>query len=207
MQIRIVRIIVYFTLSIIIVCSIIPVSASADSSNIREIDIMTTPEKVFFDLRNIKPGDWSTKTIKIINSGRQDFSYSVSAERNIGSKKLYQSLQLVINDKNNNEIYRGSLGDFSKLDGRQLMSNESEELEFTIKFPEEHGNEYQGLTTEVDLKFYAEGTLGEVLPSDGPKLPATATNQFNLFMIGLVLLTGGILLFLAKKKLVEKRGS
>lgn len=180
----------------------IPVFAETGTSPAKEIDIVTTPDKVFFDLHNIKPGDWAVRTIVVKNSGSQDFNYIVTAERNTGSKKLYEGLELTIADANG-ELYHGSLGDFNKLEARPLAKNESEELEFTIKFPEELGNEYQGLSTEVNIKFYAEGTLGGLLPPDGPKLPNTSTNNFNTLLAGVVLLGGSSILYFVRKKLTK----
>ncbi|MEH7238461.1 TasA family protein [Bacillus sp. JJ1562] len=175
------------------------VSASP-SKNSKVIDIMTTPEKILFDIDNFKPGDWATRTLTIKNSGSEDFKYLTSADRKSGSKELYESLILTISDSGG-EVFKGKLGDFKKIDPRTIESGKQEELNFTVEFPPNLGNEYQGLTTEVEMKFYAEGTLGGVLPVDGPKLPETGTNTFNILIAGIALVVGGsILFFILRRK-------
>ncbi|WP_159439938.1 TasA family protein [Bacillus sinesaloumensis] len=165
------------------------------------IDIMTTPEKVLFDIENFKPGDWATRTLTIKNSGSEDFKYLTSADRKSGSKELYEELVLSITDSTG-EIFKGKLGEFKKIDPREIATGQQEDLIFTVEFPPHLGNEYQGLTTEVELKFYAEGTLGGALPVDGPKLPETGTNSFNLLIAGMLLvLGGGILYFILRRRM------
>ena len=67
--------------------------------------------------------------------------------------------------------------------------------------PEKLGNEFQGLGCEVVFKLYVEGTLGGTLPVDGPKLPETGTNMFNILVSGAVLvLIGSILQFYIKRR-------
>lgn len=52
------------------------------------------------------------------------------------------------------------------------------------------------------MKFYAEGTLGGVLPVDGPKLPETGTNTFNILIAGIILaLGGGFIFYYLRKRL------
>ncbi|THE15497.1 LPXTG cell wall anchor domain-containing protein [Bacillus timonensis] len=175
------------------------VSASP-SKNSKVIDIMTTPEKVLFDIENFKPGDWAIRTITIKNTGSEDFNYLTSADRKAGSKKLYEELLLTISNKSG-ELYKGKLGEFNKIDPRSIASGKQEELNFTVEFPSHLGNEYQGLKTEVELKFYAEGTLGGALPVDGPKLPQTGTDTYNILIAGIALVLGGsILFFILKRK-------
>lgn len=174
------------------------VSASP-TKNSKEIDIMTTPEKVLFDIENFKPGDWATRTLTIKNSGSEDFKYLTSAKRKSGSKELYEELYLTISDKSG-ELFKGKLSEFNTIDPRSIASGKQEELTFTVEFPSHLGNEYQGLTTEVELKFYAEGTLGGALPVDGPKLPKTGTNTFNVLIVGIALVLSGSILFLILKR-------
>ncbi|RFB10577.1 LPXTG cell wall anchor domain-containing protein [Bacillus sp. HNG] len=174
------------------------VSASQAKTN-TVIDIMTTPEKVLFDIDNFKPGDWATRTLTIKNSGSEDFKYLTSAKRKSGSKELYEELYLTISDKSG-ELFKGKLSEFNTIDPRSIASGKQEELTFSVEFPSHLGNEYQGLTTEVELKFYAEGTLGGALPVDGPKLPQTGTNTFNVLIAGIALvLSGSILFFILKR--------
>lgn len=163
-------------------------------TNSQEIDIVTTPERVLFNVSNMKPGDRATRTLTISNSGKQVFSYLSSADKKTGSDELYKALLLTVSDANG-EVYKGSLGDFEKFEPRTLASQGSEELVFLVEFPAHLGNEYQGLECEVEFKFYVEGTLGGVLPVDGLKLPNTTTNTFNFIAAGIVIIAGGLIFY------------
>jgi LPXTG-motif cell wall-anchored protein len=177
------------------------------SAEVQEIDIVTTPEKVLFDVTNMKPGDWAIRDLKIKNSGKQDFDYLFSSNKKSGSTQLFNELFLTVTH-GDTELYKGKLGGFSKLDTRVIKSGAEETLTFRVDFPEQLGNEFQGLATEVEFKFYVEGTLGGVLPVDGPKLPNTGTDMFNILVAGAVLvLTGTLLQFiLAWRRRIAKHG-
>jgi hypothetical protein len=165
----------------------LPLEKTLAQVNNGEIDIATSPEKVLFDLTNLKPGDWAERTLTIQNKGKQDFKYLTSSRLKEGSEKLYNELLLTISDKEK-VLFDGKMKEFSKLDPRTITKNESEELLFKVVFPEELGNEFQGLESVVEFKFYVDGTLGGVLPVDGPKLPNTSTDMFNLILAGAALL-------------------
>lgn len=163
------------------------------SAEVQEIDIVTTPEKVLFDVTNMKPGDWAIRDLKIKNSGKQDFDYLFSSKKKSGSTQLYNELFLTVTH-GDSELYKGKLGGFSKLDARALKSGIEETLTLRVDFPEHLGNEFQGHAAKVEFKFYVEGTLGGVLPVDGPKLPNTGTDMFNILVTGAVLIFGGTIL-------------
>jgi LPXTG-motif cell wall-anchored protein len=164
-----------------------------------EIDIATSSHKIFFNLSNLKPGDRTTKILTVFNKGKQDFNYIFSNRFLTGSEKFYNTLLLNVSDQAG-ELFTGKIKDFKKLDARFLATGTSEQLTFTIEIPYELGNEYQGLGSEFQFKFYVEGTLGGILPPDGPKLPNTATDIFNLLAAGSVLTTIGATLFFIQKR-------
>ena len=109
-----------------------------------------------------------------------------------GSEKIYNELELIIADKYG-ELYNGKLKNYKKLDSRNIKSNSNEGLTFSIYFPRELGNDYQSLSCEFQFKFYVEGTLGGVLPVNGPKLPETGTNTFNILVAGAGLMLSGLI--------------
>ncbi|WP_078378991.1 TasA family protein [Sutcliffiella halmapala] len=176
-------------------------SAVASTETTKEIDIMTTPESILFDVTNMKPGDWAERTLVITNKGKKDISYLTSAKLTSGSKKLYNELSLSISDKDG-EIFNGKLAGFNKLAPREIKTSAQEELIFTVTFPPELGNDFQGLASEVEFKFYAEGTLGGLIPAEnGIKLPNTATDTLNFIIIGgILLMIGIIVVFIFRKK-------
>ncbi|MDM5331344.1 LPXTG cell wall anchor domain-containing protein [Neobacillus sp. CF12] len=159
----------------------------------QEIDIATTPEKLLFDVTNLAPGDWAERTLTIQNKGKQDFKYLSSVNLKEGSEKFYNELLLQISDQKG-ILFNGKMKDFNKLEPRFIAKNGSEQLFLKIVVPEELGNDFQGLGSEVEFKFYVEGTLGGLLPVDGPKLPDTGTNSFNILLSGAILLVIGTFL-------------
>ncbi|WML60046.1 TasA family protein [Neobacillus sp. PS2-9] len=172
-----------------------------------EIDLTTNPGKVLFDLTNIKPGDSVTRDLIIKNNGTQDFNYTASSKYLSGSQEFFNKLDFTIKD-NAGIIYEGKLFEFNKLSSRILKSKQSEKLQFLIKVPLDLGNGFQGLSTNFQIKLYVEGTLGGVLPADGPKLPETGTNMFNILVAGAVIvLTGSIFQFsmMLRRRKIERR--
>ncbi|MED4016576.1 TasA family protein [Sutcliffiella cohnii] len=194
----IVKLIMYSALLILIIQS--STSSVLADSNENEIDIRTSPEKILFELDNMKPGDWVERSLVITNSGTKDFKYLSSASLVSGSEKFYNALILSISDKSG-QIFNGSLEDFKALNPREIVSGGKDELLFKVEFPYEKGNEYQGLASIVEFKFYAEGTLGGVSPVDGVKLPKTATNILDIILIGVIILTiGTFILIISNRK-------
>lgn len=177
-----------------------PINNSKAEENITEINIATSPNKVFFDISNAKPGDTFTKVLIVENNGSKDFKYLFSNDFLTGSEKIYNELELTVSDESG-ELYNGKLKDYEKLESRNLKSNTDEKLTLSIYIPYELGNEFQNLGSEFQFKFYVEGTLGGTIPVDGPKLPETGTNMFNILVAGAVLvLTGSILQFYIKRR-------
>ncbi|KLT17264.1 TasA family protein [Neobacillus vireti] len=194
----------YFLLVGIII--FVPFSQKTYAAGVQDIDIATSPEKVLFDVSNLKPGDWAERTLTIQNKGKQDLKYLFSSKLKEGSDKFYKELKLIVSDKNN-VLFDGKMQDFNKLDPRFIGKNNTEQLFFKVAVPEELDNQYQGLTCKVEFKFYVEGTLGGLLPVDGPKLPETGTNMFNIIVAGAALiLTGSIFQFvLARRRKIAKQ--
>jgi LPXTG-motif cell wall-anchored protein len=168
--------------------------------NEKEIDIATSPHKVFFDISKAKPGDTFTKILKIENNGSKNFKYLFSNNFLAGSEKIYNELELTVSDYSG-ELYKGKLKDYKKLDSRNLKRNSNEEITLSIYLPYDLGNDLQNLICEFQFKFYVEGTLGGTIPVDGPKLPETGTNMFNILVAGAVLvLTGSTLQYYIKRR-------
>jgi LPXTG-motif cell wall-anchored protein len=177
----------------------IPFRNSLASQSLEEIDILTTPKTILFNVKDFKPGDRVERTLKIKNNGKDDFKYLASSKLISGSEKLYTQLLLTITG-DGKEIFSGKLSDFKKLEPRFLKSNQDEELVFKVEFPKELGNDFQGLNSKVQFKFYVEGTLGGTIPVDGPKLPETGTDMFNFMFAGAVLLIIGLALEIYRRK-------
>jgi LPXTG-motif cell wall-anchored protein len=168
---------------------------------LEEIDIATSPHKIFFNINNLKPGDSVTKTLIVYNNGKQDFNYLFSNRFLTGSEKFYNEILLTISDQSNTVLFNDKIKNLEILEPRYLKTGTSENLIFSIKIPFELGNEFQGLGSEFQFKFYVEGTLGGVLPVDGHKLPNTGSDMFNILVAGAVLvLTGSTFQFIVKRR-------
>jgi LPXTG-motif cell wall-anchored protein len=178
---------------------LLPINVLGSTGNI-QLDLSVDPQKVVFDVRNLKPGDSLTREISVFNNGKNDFRYITSSKFKNGSKEFFNQLTLRIED-NSKVIFEGKLHEFEKLAPRMLKSNSNENLYFFVNIPYELNNRFQGLSCIFELKFYAEGTLGGILPADGPKLPNTGTSMFNFLVAGTVLvITGTFFQFIIKRR-------
>lgn len=150
---------------------LLPIGKSGAEENTREIDITLAPAQQLFNVHNIKPGDWMTRTLKVQNKGNQDFVYQSSASHLSGSELLYNQLEMTVS-AGSAVLYEGKLSGFTGFEKRPLAHLEEEELTYTVEFPYESGNEFQGLTTKVAFYFAAEMRPEEVAESVGA-IPVT----------------------------------
>jgi len=113
-----------------------------------------------FNVETWEPGKSETKTIEVKNLGTLPFKYRVSASM-VEGEALYNKLDLVIK-KGDVEIYDGKLAGLSNLQVSDNLDKDGvENLSFTVSFPEDAGNEYQGLSTKVNFVFDAAQVNGE----------------------------------------------
>ncbi|MGD6966616.1 cell wall protein [Rossellomorea vietnamensis] len=173
-----------------------PTKAAPDAK--AEVDISASPSNLVFDIEHFKPGDWAIREIVISNNGLQDFKYNMSTHRKSGSRDLFKELILII-DGENKQLYKGTVKDFKGFEARTIKSSGEETFTFRVEFPSHLGNEFQGLETEVEFKFFVQGTLGGLLPVDGPKLPETGTNTFTILTCGAILAGAGLILFTVQR--------
>ncbi|WP_371069242.1 TasA family protein [Sediminibacillus sp. JSM 1682029] len=196
----------------IMIFSTVGYHKSFASSN--EIDIETLPKDILFDVDDMKPGDWATRTYTIQNMGSRDMDYYLSAQFESGSEKLYKVLMLEVKD-GEESLYSGSLAGFTDLEKRPLSVNDEEELTFTVDFPKELGNEFQGLISDFSILVSAEGnpSAGESPDTgagssetdsdgvgEGHNLPDTATHMFNLLLAGTALVLIGAAIYLYSRR-------
>jgi LPXTG-motif cell wall-anchored protein len=219
---------VLWSLCVLIIINIIyllPIGNTGADSSTPEIKIDTLPEKVLFDIKDFKPGDWAPRVLTIQNNGNQDFSYNVQARMKSGSQKLYDQFLLKIED-GSGLIFQGDLKDFKGLDPRPLAAFSEVKLTVTVEFPYVSGNESQGLNTEVEFVLYAEGKNEPTPPdtedpgqdnegtppgnsNDNPpakdtgSLPQTGEdNPIFMILSGLFISIAGLALLLVKKSIL-----
>lgn len=210
MKFNLYKVAIIYSLSALIIGVFLPIgNTKAASDTSKEIDIATKSADYLFNIDNMKPGDWASRTLTIQNNGNRDFHYTVKARRVSGADKLYNQLKLQVSDSNG-VLYNGGLSGLKSFDPRFLASFDEEKLEVTVRFPEESGNEFQGLAVEIALDFAVEDdnhpnetstslmTTGGGIPSDGnplfgAKLPKTANPAPLIFALaGLFLVLTGL---------------
>lgn len=199
------RLIIYLAFIIGIFIAFPSGVVKSETNNPSELGMLISPEKNLYNVTNFKPGDWAPRTIEIKNNGNFPFKYEVSLENN-GSDILFNELLLEISIEDN-ELYKGKLADFTYLPLRELGPSTYEELDVTIRFPEESGNEFQGLDTDFFFVFTAEAEgeqseevlIGGALGSGASKLPNTATTIFTLLLVGGLVTASGWSIITYKK--------
>jgi hypothetical protein len=138
-----------------------------------EVVINTSPDKQLFILADIAPGDTITKILTVQNRGARNFEYISNVSLKSGALELYNELVLRIEDANS-QLYNGKLKDFVGFPKRLLHSLQQEDLKITVEFPLEKGNEFKGLSSEVEFVFTAKDLFYE-----SPIDPVTPDNPQN----------------------------
>jgi len=157
----------------------------------QDIVVQTMPEKEFLTLQNMAPGKSETKIITIQNNGKSDFNYTTKFKLKSGSEKQFNELLLTIL-RGDKMLFEGRMKDFKRLEPRQLKENMQEALSFIVSVPTNAGNDFQGLSCEVEITFNAKGVL-DGLFNGGSALPDTGTNMFNYLISGTVLIICGLI--------------
>lgn len=204
------------------------------SAKDKDIEIKTTSHGYYFEVGNLKPGDWMPRDITILNQGKQDFRYTAQIGKKKSVKGLFEELDLLVK-KNSDILFEGKLKDFEAFTPRKLAKGSSEQLFFQVSMPYNLGNAFQDSSAEVEIIFLAEALTdpsdppGDGEPSDesndeGAKpgdskdnivinpemtknlLPNTATNTYNLLLIGGLLLgTGSVLILVFYRRIRSER--
>ncbi|WP_208587539.1 LPXTG cell wall anchor domain-containing protein [Gracilibacillus suaedae] len=187
----------------------VPILQATNNTNIIDLDGTFSENGNLFNLDNLKPGDWAEREITISNQTDHDITYDIDVRYIDGSEMLYNQLSLEI-IQGDHVLFDNKLANFSLLADLPLQTNSEEKLDFTLTFPPESGNEYQGLTTTAEIIVTAfDDTESETSsfpiatdsqPTSGSSLPSTATVMFNILLIGGALLLVGSLILLSHKR-------
>lgn len=106
---------------------------------------------------NKQPGDFQEASLVVKNLGTLPFKYKVTTSSAIEDVLLYNKLDLVVK-LNNQVVYNGKLSGFNKEINPNLAAGAEETLTFTLTFPADSGNEYQGKTSNILFTFDATQT-------------------------------------------------
>ncbi|MBG9449550.1 hypothetical protein ABE67_09545 [Cytobacillus firmus] len=185
---------------------------------------LESSNRYLFEVKNLKPGDWMPRNITIKNDGKQNFKYTSKIGKSKSIKGLFEELELEVK-KDTKMLYKGKLKDFTGFSPRELAKGTEETLFFQVTMPELLGNDFQNSAAEVEITFLAEATgdpgTGNETPGSGDnnnsgggtnnlppstdatvipekvnKLPNTATNNYNLLLIGALFLGAGSVILL-----------
>ncbi len=159
---------------------------------------------MLFQVENMKPGDWAERTVIIENVENADIQYNTLIENIKGSKKLFDALTLEVKDGQKNLLFKGLLKDFKGFTPRNIQSSKEDQLTFLITFPEQLGNEYQGLETSFKIVFQANSSLDSIQTygsgnNEGLLLPNTATNFYAFILVGIMFFAMGAIFFFQKR--------
>ncbi|WP_052504601.1 hypothetical protein [Rossellomorea aquimaris] len=197
-----------------------------------EVDLIVIPDEAFlFKIDNMKPGDWTEKTLTIKNGGTEDISYSFQVNSKQPDKKLFNELDLkVYKDSTTNLLFDEKLKNFNGFSPALLKRGDSKDLIFSIMIPYELGNDYQNTSAVFEIRIMAESVLPQQpseetnsttpisdraeseksttpfkpITSYGMNLPNTATNIYKLLLLGISLTTAG-LLFIYLNRIIRKK--
>ncbi len=198
-----------------------PVAEAEAATDSNIIDIPDSSDaSILFDVDNMKPGDWATRELIVNNTHDKEMLYNMEIIFIDGSKKLYEQLKFNLTDQSNT-VFTGKIIDFPNRKDTPIEANSKQNLELTLDFPEELGNEYQGLAVEFEVRFTMKDNLTVTsLSNDSPlsfqpveqdlsftpketvtaKLPNTATTMFTLLLFGTAFLMLGLVVFLIYRK-------
>jgi len=177
------------------------ISVAKADSNEKDYDFTVSPSKSLFNITNFKPGDWAERELTLDNNGTKDLQYEIKMKHPSGEDRLFRQLLLKV-ENGSQVLFDGKLKDFKGVDAQQLKSGAQDNIKFTVKMPEELGNEYQGTTTQFDLLIYVDGDLTGIVGNgfSGGRLPNTGLNDpFYFLLAGTGLITAGTFLLLFKK--------
>ncbi|UOQ86944.1 LPXTG cell wall anchor domain-containing protein [Gracilibacillus salinarum] len=184
----------------------VPIVQATTSQNLINLDGTLNENGKLFDLSNLKPGDWADREITISNQVDHDITYTIDIQYLDGSEAFYNQLSLKITHADG-ILFDDQLANFSLLSDLTLPPDSTDNLAFSLTFPPESGNEFQGLMTNAEIIITAfDDTETETSSfavatdsDDGAALPSTATNIINLVIIGAFLLLLGQLCLLYTK--------
>ena len=231
---RLIRAVPAFILAVLLLLSLIPVTAHADNTpqtpktQVYEGEIALTGEYngkftldssdvYLFKLENMTPGDsWEGK-IHVKNTGYRKMEIAIlSIVSDLEDTKLFDALQLEIS-QGETEIYSGSYGGTKEPITKFLPINGRETLTFDVKvtFPKECGNEFMG--TKMDSTWTFEGRYyggGGSQPSNPDPIKiqtgvdmstGTSQNATWLFVSALCLLSALLMVYRVSSAKKEKR--
>lgn len=147
---------VFILVTLIVLFFLIPTSSvyAVETEN-NNLGIAVSPAKELLRVKNMAPGDRDSAPLTVMNKGKNNFYFDISAELQSGDK-LYNYLDLAITDQNNKVLYSGKMKDLRNLNLGMLGVSKDATFKVTVGLPIEADNEYQGIYTH--MKFVLNAT-------------------------------------------------
>jgi hypothetical protein len=163
-------------LSLILMIFLVQVKDTKADESEYEVDISTTPGEFLFNVKNMKPGDWSTSTLEV-KKWRQPW-FPISSHQESGDYYLYNQFLVRVSDSEG-LLYEGRLSDFSAFPLGTIAAKGSNTLTFIVELPYKTGNKVQGKTTSVTFALNAVGHKEEVPTGDQCFEPPFSNRNFT----------------------------
>jgi hypothetical protein len=120
-----------------------------------QLGIKVSPNQALFNVSNMAPGWQGSARLDVSNAGQGSFTYSLRTVLNSGDQTLLNALILNLKDSRGNTLYNSSLGNLQNLQLGTLSQGADAGFAFTVTFPSNLGNQYQGLVSSVNFLFTA----------------------------------------------------
>ena len=139
------------------------------------------PENFLGNIGHLVPGDVVEQEINLNNTTSDEIEYFVTVKKqeDMSDKQiaLLKKLKLTVSvgDK---VVYEGSIFDVEKISLGQYNSKQSAKAKFSVKIPEELGNEYSIINTSVNWLFSVNGK--EIPKVDPEVVPSPQTGDTNI---------------------------
>lgn len=168
------------------------------------------PENFLGKLGHLVPGEVVEQDINLNNSTSKEIEYFVTVKKESGLSdkqlNLLKNLKLSIS-VDNKVVYEGNLYDIDKISLGKYLSKQSDKAKFTVKMPEELGNEYSVLNTSINWLFSVDGK-DPVIPKKDPEVvpsPQTGDTKIQIALTVFLISAIGLILVLIIERRVRKR--
>jgi hypothetical protein len=145
-----------------------------------DVGLEVDSDSPLFDLDNMAPGRPAEASLTVRNTGRHDFSFTLTAEKQDGSGSFFEHLYIEVSGSDGTSYYCGPLSGLAGIAIARLSKGESEELTLAVSLPWSSDNTFQGGHAMVKFILDAEqhrkyNILAEASPPEGGSVSGSGT--------------------------------
>lgn len=118
------------------------------------LNLLTAPAIGLFDLSNMKPGDSFNRSLNVTNNGTLNLTYNGTSTVVSGPPSLVDNLMISVEQGGTPIITPEPISSFN-LPNRNLASNTTETLNFTVSLSSNASNDAQNQTANATFNFTA----------------------------------------------------